>query len=61
MKITYALSSAFSYRDGDVWKERTLDEVLAILSSGKDPKAHDWLKAYLDEHIVPAVPGDSGH
>lgn len=33
----HKIQSAFSYKEGDVWKERTLDEALAILKD-YDPK-----------------------
>jgi hypothetical protein len=36
----HKISSAFSYKDGDVWKERTLPEVLEILRD-YDPKQTD--------------------
>ena len=36
----HRIQSAFSYKDGDIWKERTLDEALAILNE-YDPKLTD--------------------
>jgi hypothetical protein len=36
----HKIQSAFSYKEGDVWKERSLDEALAILG-GYDPKQTD--------------------
>jgi hypothetical protein len=54
----HKIQSAFSYKEGDVWKGRSLDEALAILG-GYDPKQTDpntdpaWAKVEGYEAQIP--------
>lgn len=51
--IGHQLYHHFNYKDGETWKERTLDEVLDRLAASPHGGAtHAWLLAYRDKHFT---------
>jgi hypothetical protein len=50
--IGHQVYHRFNYKDGETWKERTLDEVLDLLAANPHGQAaHAWLTAHRNTHF----------